>query len=1133
MPTTEELLFILRMQDGMTAVLAASRTETEALGRSAEATTSRLTAMKTAALEVSAAVGSIFVASEGMNQTLGIFSTWEQQMLSIVKVTGMSKEQMASFGEEFDAMARRTPLAIQGLAETAAAAGALGIHATPDLIKFTETVAKIATITNVTGQQAAQAMARIQRVFHEPIADVERLGSVFAHVDDVTAATSRELIRLSTEVSLATAAFHIGSTEAIAIAGALGDMGVLAERGGTAVGRTFMAIDAAVRGNTKHGLEDLTRLLGMSSQQLAALWGQDKVKVFDLFIQKLGETIKQGKNYGALLADLNLGQAQTAKSLVPLATNWEGLAAKERIAFQELQSDDWLKSRFGLFADAMAQKLILLDNDWTLFRKDIGQAIAPQAKTGIDVLAASINQLDLWFKEMPPNARRAGADVVAYGGSALAAVAGVMALYRAVSLLGPLLLGGWWGVAIAGAVTLAGVVADMSGVFGKAVEPTDAQAEELNKLGGNAEQAAIAIGKLTEAQRVQMSAMNTALLEQSQAELAKLERAMQVAGVDMARAMSDAMFSTMSATDDRLEQAYMAWKNGPHKGIDEYQQKLAELSKDPSLHDQALKILALTEQWKEAAAKAAQYGTVSDRLAHPETAPAGKPEELPTPPTPPTEGNVPDWQSRQGEQRAKQTAEFIRDTEEKIAAMQREATALRLSEAAYKSQQRAEEEAAAVDTLSKRGRELEMSTQRLTALTTAYAAAQHQLNEEKRQQDVANEVKQIDLKMASMEKEAAALLRGKQAYEDYKKASKLDDDTEAFARKLRNLGMEESAVQALVARYRELSGALVAANDQYAANQRTEQDVRSLTQGISKDFAEYFEKITEGGKQAQHAWADLKEQLRKMLLDEALFKPLQQLMEGTMNALLGLGGGGSGGGGAGAGGGGGGIAGAILNSVFGGKATGGAGGLPGGGLLGALAGKAYSALFSGSTDAAPGVAGGVQTATGNTVPEAAFDDVATAQAGVSTGMLSGVGSFFSGIGNWLSSLFSSAPAAAAHTGALIGVDPGTLRMLDRALLASAPRFHDGLDADEFAAVLQRGERVLTANDNARMENTMQRLVAAHEGASSSGVRARENAPSVTHVWNISTPNADSFRASQGSLMAKANAAASRHTQRGG
>jgi hypothetical protein len=56
----------------------------------------------------------------------------------------------------------------------------------------------------------------------------------------------------------------------------------------------------------------------------------------------------------------------------------------------------------------------------------------------------------------------------------------------------------------------------------------------------------------------------------------------------------------------------------------------------------------------------------------------------------------------------------------------------------------------------------------------------------------------------------------------------------------------------------------------------------------------------------------------------------------------------------------------------------------------------------------------------------------------------------------------SAGAAGLHGGGLVGYDPPTFtRLVNSAMFAHAPRLHSGLGANEFAAILEKGERVLT------------------------------------------------------------------------
>ena len=88
---------------------------------------------------------------------------------------------------------------------------------------------------------------------------------------------------------------------------------------------------------------------------------------------------------------------------------------------------------------------------------------------------------------------------------------------------------------------------------------------------------------------------------------------------------------------------------------------------------------------------------------------------------------------------------------------------------------------------------------------------------------------------------------------------------------------------------------------------------------------------------------------------------------------------------------------------------------------------------------------------------------------------SGIGGFLSGILGGLGGAAGSAPVGrvgsfnpgmfsnVAHSGGVIGHGGGVYGIYDSSLFDNAPRLHNGLMPDEFPAILQRGERVISKN----------------------------------------------------------------------
>ena len=103
----------------------------------------------------------------------------------------------------------------------------------------------------------------------------------------------------------------------------------------------------------------------------------------------------------------------------------------------------------------------------------------------------------------------------------------------------------------------------------------------------------------------------------------------------------------------------------------------------------------------------------------------------------------------------------------------------------------------------------------------------------------------------------------------------------------------------------------------------------------------------------------------------------------------------------------------------------------------------------------------------------------------------------------------------AHSGGVIGVSALPQRQVPAMAFAGAPRMHAGgmvgLQPDEVPAILQRGERVLSRREVAEAQR--------------GGGNGRDGG--VTINMSISTPDADSFRRSQGQITAEMSRAIAR------
>jgi muramidase (phage lysozyme) len=153
-----------------------------------------------------------------------------------------------------------------------------------------------------------------------------------------------------------------------------------------------------------------------------------------------------------------------------------------------------------------------------------------------------------------------------------------------------------------------------------------------------------------------------------------------------------------------------------------------------------------------------------------------------------------------------------------------------------------------------------------------------------------------------------------------------------------------------------------------------------------------------------------------------------------------------------------------------------------------------------ATDAASSAASGLGDAASG-----AASGLGDAASGAAGGMADGGGGIF----DLLAGLF--------HEGGLVGAGtPASgYRSASPSLWIGAPRYHDGLNDDEFPAILQRGERVLTANDNARMSKTLAGLTEqlANQHKSNGGNNNVNNSRTVNQTVHLHAKDEDGVRKS--------------------
>jgi TP901 family phage tail tape measure protein len=171
----------------------------------------------------------------------GVGKTVDGVMDKSGDLTDLGKEIAQSFRD----LAKTIPVNVNELNKIGEAAGALGIKK-DDIVEFTRVMAMLGVTTNLTSDEAANAVARIQNIFGAAGKDTERLASTLVALGNAGASTEKEIAEMALRIAGAGNTVGLTQAQVLSFASTLSSVGINAEAGGSAISRIFLKMNDAV-----------------------------------------------------------------------------------------------------------------------------------------------------------------------------------------------------------------------------------------------------------------------------------------------------------------------------------------------------------------------------------------------------------------------------------------------------------------------------------------------------------------------------------------------------------------------------------------------------------------------------------------------------------------------------------------------------------------------------------------------------------------------------------------------------------------------------------------------------------------------------------------------------------------------
>lgn len=317
---------------------------------------------------------------------------YEDAFAGVRKTVDATEPELAALSREIRIMATEIPVAATELAGLAETAGALGVP-TKQIGEFVRVTAMIGATTNVSAEEAADALGRLSNILGLTESDYLRFASALVATGNAGASTEAEILEITKRMGAAGKLAGLTTPQILGWASAIASVtGLEPERGGTA----FQAILLSVTKMTsKLGpkLKTLASTAGMSAKQFKKLFSKDANKALLAFIKGL-DKLPKGKRL-AILEKLGFNESGQIRALLGLASSHEEVARQLGLSTEEWEKNTAAQAEFDKKMATTKSQLDLLGANVLELGMTLGDILLPR-------LTPVIKGINDWFQANRP-----------------------------------------------------------------------------------------------------------------------------------------------------------------------------------------------------------------------------------------------------------------------------------------------------------------------------------------------------------------------------------------------------------------------------------------------------------------------------------------------------------------------------------------------------------------------------------------------------------------------------------------------------------------------------------------------------------------------------------------------------------
>lgn len=295
------------------------------------------------------------------------------------------------------------------LNELAAAGGQLGISQ-ENIIDFTEVMAQMGSATNLVGEEGAATLARFQNVMGVGQNEIRNIGSAIVDLGNHSATTESEIAEMALRMGKYGSSVRMSAADVLGYSAALSSLGIEAQMGGSAIGRTWLSIETAVASGGE-GLTKFAKYSGKSAEEFKKQWNTDSSGAFNGLLKGL----QSAENLTVALDDLGVNNTQDIQAMMALVNGYDLVTESVNRSNTAYQENTALQEEFNAKNETTASKLANTKNNIIEAARSIGETMLPSIKDASTTVADFAKGLSQMSDEQKKVVVNTGATVIAIG----------------------------------------------------------------------------------------------------------------------------------------------------------------------------------------------------------------------------------------------------------------------------------------------------------------------------------------------------------------------------------------------------------------------------------------------------------------------------------------------------------------------------------------------------------------------------------------------------------------------------------------------------------------------------------------------------------------------------------------------